>query len=242
MVKSSYFGFTGYNATMKDNAGKASASNGNPFQGKILGIYKPVGMTSHDVIDAVRRRTGIKKVGHAGTLDPFARGVLVVGVGREATRQLGTLSKLEKEYIARLKLGWNSTTDDIEGEIEEIKDCVIASREEIKSVVATFEGEITQVPPRYSAIKIAGQTAYKRARQGEVVEMPERQVFIHEIEVLEYEWAYLTIRTVTSSGTYIRALARDIGAKLRTGAYLEELERIRVGTYTKDACRKIEEL
>ena len=214
----------------------------SPHKGKIIAVYKPAGMTSHDVIDAVRRRTGIQKVGHAGTLDPFAQGVLVVGVGREATRQLVQFVKLEKEYVAKMKLGWNSTTDDIEGEKKEIKVSRIPGREGIETVLATFQGEITQVPPRYSAIKISGRPAYKRARKGEEIEMPERTVFIHEIEILDYEWPYLVIRTVTSSGTYIRALARDIGAKLHTGAYLEELERTRVGTYGAETCKQIGEL
>jgi tRNA pseudouridine55 synthase len=227
---------------MMEKTRKELPSNGSPFPGKIIAIYKPAGMTSHDVIDEIRRRTGIKKVGHAGTLDPFAQGVLVVGIGREATRQLGTLSKLDKEYIAKLKFGWNSTTDDVEGKKEEIQVSRIPSREEIESVVSSFQGEITQVPPRYSAIKIAGQTAYKRARKGEEIEMPERTVVIHEIEILEYEWPYLKIRTLTSSGTYIRALARDIGAKLGTGAYLEELMRTRVGTYTIEACLQLSEI
>jgi len=213
--------------------------NGNPLKGKIIAVYKPPGMTSHDVIDEIRRRTGIRKVGHAGTLDPFARGVLVVGIGREATRQLGKFVKLEKEYVAKMKLGWRSTTDDVEGEKEEIKVNRIPSREEIESVPATFQGEITQLPPRYSAIKISGQAAYKRVRKGEEIEMPERTVVIKELEILDFEWPYLTIRTVTSSGAYIRALARDIGDKLNTGAYLEELERTRVGTYTVEACMEL---
>jgi len=214
----------------------------SPLKGKIIAVYKPPGMTSHDVIDEIRRRTGIKKVGHAGTLDPFARGVLVVGVGREATRQLGRFLKLEKEYVAKMKLGWNSTTDDVEGEKKEIKVSRIPSREEIESVLATFQGEITQVPPRYSAIKISGQAAYKRVRKGEEIEMPSRTVVIKELEILDFEWPYLTIRTVTSSGAYIRALARDIGAKLNTGAYLEELERTRVGVYSAETCKQIREL
>jgi len=219
-----------------------SGADESPLHGKIVAVYKPPGMTSHDVIDEIRRRTGIKKVGHAGTLDPFARGVLVVGIGREATRQLGRFAKLEKEYIAKIKLGWNSTTDDVEGEKQEIKVSRIPSREEIESVLATFQGEITQVPPRYSAIKISGQAAYKRVRKGEEVEMPERTVVIKEMAILDFEWPTLIIRTVTSAGTYIRALARDIGIKLRTGAYLEELERTRVGAYSAESCRQIAEL
>lgn len=212
------------------------------YEGTIFSVYKPPGMTSHDVVGAVRRRTGVKKVGHAGTLDPFARGVLIVGVGREATRQLGQLAKLEKEYVARLKLGWTSTTDDVEGEKEETRVSGIPGRQDVESVLATFQGRIRQIPPRYSAIKIAGQPAYKRVRNGEEVEMPERIVNIKEIVILEYEWPTLTLRTVTSSGTYIRALARDIGAKLSTGAYLEELERTRVGNYTANTCKTIGEL
>ncbi len=219
-----------------------SGADESPLHGKIVAVYKPAGMTSHDVIDAIRRRTGIKKVGHAGTLDPFAQGVLVVGVGREATRQLGRFVKREKEYRAKIKLGWNSTTDDVEGEKEEVQVSQIPSRQEIETVLASFQGEITQVPPRYSAIKISGRPAYKRVRSGEEVEMSARTVFIHELEILAYTWPTLTIRTVTSSGTYIRALARDIGEKLHTGAYLEELERTRVGSYNLESCKQITDI
>jgi len=205
----------------------------------VLNINKPKGITSHDVVDEVRRQTGEKRVGHAGTLDPFATGVLVVAVGREDTKKLTEITKnTKKEYVATLKLGKTSTTGDPEGQISPTlrSDPDFLRRgyphvSEIKDTLKSFMGEIEQTPPPYSAIKVKGVPAYKLKRMGKNVVLPSRKVQIHEIEVLKYSPPLLKIRVVCSAGTYIRSLAKDIGEMLGTGAYLTELERTRVGDF-----------
>jgi tRNA pseudouridine55 synthase len=200
----------------------------------IFAVYKPKGLTSHDIIDEIRKITGIRKVGHAGTLDPLARGVLVVGVGREATKKLSEIVAKEKEYAAIIKLGEESETDDEEGR-KIVKDVKLAVNVEIiKNVVKRFVGKIMQVPPVYSALKIKGKPAHRRVRSGEDINLKPREVEIKEIEVIEYEWPFLKIRVITGPGVYIRALARDIGKKLGVGGYLYDLERIRVGKFKKE--------
>lgn len=208
-----------------------------------LNVNKPKGITSHDVVDEVRKVTGEKKVGHAGTLDPFAEGVLVVGVGRESTKKLGNITKdSEKEYIAVMELGKISSTGDLEGETREINTDFDVRESEIREVLTDFEGRIKQLPPRYSAVKIAGEPAYRKARRGDDFEVPEREVYIREIELLAYNHPYLKIRVVCGSGTYIRSLAEDIGEKLKTGAYLTELTRVRVGDFKIEDSKTLEEL
>ena len=212
----------------------------------ILNINKPTGITSHDVVDKVRKITGERRVGHAGTLDPFAEGVLVVGVGRESTKQLGDISKnSEKEYIATLELGKTSTTGDPEGDIQNTgsKGFVNGIKQnQIVQALKQFKGEIEQVPPAYSAIKIGGEPAYKKARRGEKFILPKRKVRIYEIKLLEWKPPFLKIRVVCSSGTYIRTLAEDIGKVLSTGAYLTKLLRTRVGSFNIAESKTIEEL
>lgn len=205
----------------------------------ILAVYKPKGPTSHDVIDQLRRRTGVKKIGHAGTLDPLASGVLVVGIGREATKKLGEVVKKEKEYIAKIKLGETSTTDDEEGEKKKIQISKKPNYKKVEEAVSKFEGEILQTPPIYSAVKVKGTEAYKLARKGQIPKLEPRRVEIKEIEILKYEWPYLKLRVVTGPGVYIRALARDIGQALKTGGYLADLERTRVGDFTLDQTLKV---
>jgi tRNA pseudouridine55 synthase len=198
----------------------------------IFPIYKPKGPTSHDIVDQVRRVTGVKKVGHAGTLDPLAEGVLVVAVGREATKQISSIVKTEKEYIAEIKLGETSTTDDEEGEKNETPNSKIQiPKETIVEALKGFVGEIEQIPPIYSAIKVKGKSAYKYARKGEDLKLEPRNVLIKEIQVLKYEWPILELRVVSGSGVYIRSLARDVGEKLGVGGYLASLKRTRVGEY-----------
>lgn len=197
----------------------------------ILNVHKPCGITSHDVVDHIRKMTGEKRVGHAGTLDPFASGVLIIGVGRESTKQLGKLTiATDKEYEAELSLGKTSTTGDPEGVIidhhaREIKE------DEIEKILELFRGEIEQRPHRFSAIKVNGTRAYALARQGKKVELPLRKVTIYALELLHFAYPTMTIRVVCSSGTYIRSLAEDIGTKLETGAYLTKLTRTRIGRY-----------
>lgn len=181
----------------------------------------------------MRQIMGEKRVGHAGTLDPFAEGVLIVGVGRESTRKLGEITKnTEKEYIATIELGKVSTTGDPTGTIKDVGRSMDVRRQYIEMVLEKFKGEIEQTPPIYSAIKIKGTPAYKRARRGEKVAMPRKKVKIFEIELLEYNYPFLKIRVVCSSGTYIRSLAEDIGKVLGTHAYLKSLTRTRVGKFT----------
>jgi tRNA pseudouridine55 synthase len=197
-------------------------------------IWKPIGPTSHDIVDAVRKITGIKKVGHAGTLDPFAEGVLVLGIGREATRQLSTIVAKEKEYIATLRFGATSTTGDTEGEIEEQNVEKMPKETDVKKVLQQCVGNIMQTPPTYSAVKIDGVPAHRRVRRGEDVVMKARPVVIHDIALLSFTWPEARIRVVTGPGVYIRSLARDVGDALGVGAYLTGLIRTRVGPFSKD--------
>ncbi len=197
----------------------------------IYNIYKPPGPTSHDVVDQIRKLSGEKRVGHAGTLDPFAEGVLVVAVGREYTKKLGQFLKQDKVYQATIKLGAESDTGDLTGKISETKNSPKPSQKQIEEVLKKFLGEIEQIPPAFSAIKIKGQKAYELARKGIAPDLKPRQVKIYSLKILKYRWPYLEIATKVSSGTYIRSLARDIGQALQTGGYLEKLIRTKVGRF-----------
>ncbi len=198
----------------------------------IVAINKPFGVTSHDVIYQVRRITKIKKVGHAGTLDPAATGVLVVAIGRESTKKLTQLIQHDKEYRAEITLGAISSTDDQEGEITPAKnesDGLDAKK--ITQIVGSYVGTLMQVPPQYSAIKMKGKKAYELARKGIQVTMDPREVVIHSIKVVDFSWPKLTIDVDCGKGVYIRSLARDIGKDLGVGGYLSALTRTRVGDY-----------
>lgn len=201
----------------------------------ILNLHKPSGITSHTVISILRNITGEKRIGHAGTLDPFASGVLVVAITRAYTKQLGEISiDTEKEYIATLELGKVSSTGDSEGEIttlhhaEQVQGLEI---ENIRAVLNSFLGKSFQTPPQYSAVKVKGKTAYKLVRKGISVELPEREICIHDIELLDFALPACTFRVRCSSGTYIRALGSDIGKKLGLGAYVSKLIRTKVGDF-----------
>lgn len=211
----------------------------------ILLVDKPAGWTSFDVVAKIRGKIkhsylekGVKptkrqlKVGHAGTLDPFATGLLIILLG-DATKKAGEFLKLDKVYEAEIILGQTSTTGDPEGELTTVERAqgLSLSKEEAETVLKRFTGEIRQRPPIFSAIKINGQRAYKLARDGKEVEIPERTVTIHSIELLEYDYPLLKIRTNVGSGTYIRSLAVDIGTALGTGAYCRELRRLQVGAW-----------
>lgn len=209
----------------------------------ILVVNKPSGMTSHDVVDAVRRTTGKRRVGHAGTLDPFATGVLVVGVGREATKVLGSISaKTEKQYRATVRLGAISDTDDRDGVILECDDVRKPKKIEVEVALRSFLGSIKQVPPQYSAIKVGGVRSYKTARKGKRVELGSRDITIHSIDLRKYSWPLVEIDVTCSSGTYIRSIARDLGEKLGCGACLDALERTAVGLYTIKQAHTLEEI
>lgn len=207
--------------------------------GSIIGVHKPVGPTSHDMIDKLRRITGIKKIGHAGTLDPLASGVLVVAVGREATKRISEFVDTDKEYVAEITLGMTSSTDDEQGEKTIVEVDVIPNIKSVESAISSFIGHINQTPPIYSAIKVQGKPAHRRVRQGQDIELKPRKVVIHSIELLDYSWQVLRIKVTTGKGVYIRSLARDIGKSLGTGGYLSALERTRVGEFDLDKCVRI---
>lgn len=208
-------------------------------------VDKAPGMTSHDVVARVRRLAGTRKVGHAGTLDPMATGVLVLGVDR-ATRLLGHLMLTEKAYDATVRLGVTTTTDDAEGEV--VAEAA-ASFHQPGLVAAEFEeqvGDIMQVPTAVSAIKVDGKRAYARVRDGEQVELKARPVTIHSLEVLDQrvvgDWLDVDISVRCSSGTYIRAIARDVGAALGVGGHLTALRRTAVGSFDLSVARTLEQL
>ena len=212
----------------------------------ILNIKKPKGISSHGVVGRIRKITGEKRVGHGGTLDPFAEGVLVIGVGRESTKKLGVILKgTDKEYLATIELGRTSTTGDSEGELRRaVEEEVVLQikRETIEKALLKFRGEILQTPPIYSALKVQGQPAYRLARAGKNFVLPERKVRIKELEILEFVPPRLKLKVVVSSGTYIRTLAEDIGRALGVGAYLKELLRTRVGQFKVEESKTLEEL
>jgi tRNA pseudouridine55 synthase len=210
-------------------------------------VDKPGGMTSHDVVARIRRLAGTRRVGHAGTLDPMATGVLVVGVDK-ATRLLGYLALTEKRYDATIRLGQSTSTDDAEGELTATASAKDVSEQAIIQAVETLTGEIQQVPPAVSAIKVDGQRAYKLTRAGAAPELKPRPVTVYEFTVTgirpvaggDLTDVDATVRC--SSGTYIRALARDLGDKLGTGGHLTALRRTRVGGYALDAAQTLDQL
>ena len=215
----------------------------------LLLIDKPKGITSHDVVDKIRKITGERKVGHGGTLDPNATGLLIIGVTRKGTKQLGEYTKgKDKEYIAEVFLGEERDTGDVEGEVvaripHMVRDSQITKSlrddksgleslpdlSSVKEVLDIFVGEQEQKPPNHSAIKIKGKKAYELARAGKSLSLGPRNITIYSIELLEYDFPILKIKSKVSSGTYIRSLARDIGRELGTYGYLKELRRIKVG-------------
>lgn len=208
----------------------------------MLLIDKPKGMTSHDVIDVVRHATGEKRVGHAGTLDPNATGLLIVGVGREETRKLETLTKnTRKTYIAEIFLGEERDTDDSEGKVT-FKSDIAAESQEVERVVGEFVGKQTQNPPSYSAVKIKGKKAYELARKGQEVKLKPREIVVYSAKILNYSYPLLTAQFDVSSGTYIRSLARDIGRKLGTYGFLKELRRTKIGKFSVEEALSLEEI
>jgi len=214
-------------------------------------VAKSGGMTSHDVVARIRKLAGTRRVGHAGTLDPMATGVLVIGV-EKATRLLGYLALSEKEYSATIRLGQSTVTDDAEGEplpsaagaaerVGRIDEATLAA------ALAAFIGEVMQVPPKVSAIKVNGQRAYRLTRLGAAPELTARPVTIHRLELLGWRQAGhgladIDVAVTCSSGTYIRAIARDLGAALGTGGHLTVLRRTRVGPYEIEAAKTLDQL
>jgi tRNA pseudouridine55 synthase len=210
-----------------------------PIPHGIIAINKPVGPTSHRMINLVRRASNEKRVGHAGTLDPLASGVLVVGIGREFTKQLDSFVLAEKAYEAEFTLGVTSSTDDEQGDKVFKRDYKQPTVEEVERALQLFVGTIWQIPPQFSAIKINGQKAYDLARKGRVANMEPREREVKAIEVLEYAWPKLKLKITTGKGVYIRSLARDLGDALGTGAYMSALKRTRVGQFGLEDCVKL---
>ena len=204
-------------------------------------VDKPPGLTSHDVVARVRRLAGTRKVGHAGTLDPMATGVLVLGVDR-ATRLLGHLMLTEKVYDATIRLGVATTTDDAEGEVVSTHATDDVDADVVRTELARFVGDIEQVPTAVSAIKVDGKRAYARVRDGEQVELKARPVTIHELVVHDVSLPDVTVSVRCSSGTYIRAIARDLGAALGVGGHLTALRRTAVGAFDLSVARTLEAL
>ena len=211
----------------------------------IVVVDKPAGLTSHDVVARLRRFFGTRKVGHAGTLDPMATGVLVAGIER-GTKLLAHLVADDKVYETTIRLGQSTTTDDAEGDVVETNDASQVSEEAIRAEVANLTGEIMQVPSKVSAIKIDGRRAHELVRAGEDVDIPARPVTIHAFELGEIRRHDGVIdvdaRVHCSTGTYIRSLGRDLGAALGVGGHLIALRRHRVGSFTLDDARTLEEL
>ncbi|WP_148614550.1 tRNA pseudouridine(55) synthase TruB [Nocardioides rubriscoriae] len=207
-------------------------------------VDKPGGITSHDVVARVRRLAGTRKVGHAGTLDPMATGVLVLGVDR-ATRLLGHLMVTEKQYDATIRLGVTTTTDDAEGEVVATAaagDLAAVTEERVRAALTSYVGEIAQVPTAVSAIKVDGKRAYQRVRDGEEVDLPARRVTVHDLAVHAVEGDLVRVSVRCSSGTYIRAIARDVGRDLGVGGHLTALRRTAVGAFDLASARTLEEL
>lgn len=212
-------------------------------------INKDIGPTSHDIVNKLRRITGIKKIGHAGTLDPAASGVLVMAIGRGATKQIDTIVKKDKEYIAEFTLGFITDTYDGESAEQEYFDFLdrllfskfkkkrrerllqSLNKERIEKVVKKFIGKQKQIPPMYSAKKVGGKKLYELARAGKKIKRKASNIEIYNIEILDFAWPKLKLRIECSTGTYIRSLARDMGRRLGCGAYMSVLQRTRVGEF-----------
>ena len=208
-------------------------------------VDKPAGMTSHDVVGRCRRIFGTRRVGHAGTLDPMATGVLVIGIER-ATKILGLVTETSKSYAATVRLGQSTSTEDAEGELLHQVSAQNVTDEAIEAAIAALRGDIAQIPSAVSAIKVDGQRAYRLAREGRTVELAARPVRIDRFEVLavrrDGELVDVDVEVDCSSGTYIRALARDIGAALEVGGHLTSLRRTRVGRFGVDQARSLDDL
>lgn len=200
-----------------------------PTEGVVL-VDKPVGPTSHDVVALIRRETGVQRVGHAGTLDPFAHGLLIILIGRQTTKRQSEFLGMDKTYETTLVFGATSDTDDCTGQLTPVT-CDPIPLSLITEQVSTFVGTHDQLPSLYSAKKIGGKKAYALMRAGVIPTLTPKEVTFHTIEILSYNWPELTMRLTVSSGTYIRAFARDLGASLHCPAYLKTLQRTRIGPF-----------
>lgn len=204
-------------------------------------VDKPKGITSFDVVKIARKKVGVRKIGHAGNLDPHATGLLILGIGR-ATRFIPFIMDLDKEYVATIQLGILTDTLDVTGEEIDRKPVPEFTEQELKNVLRNFLGEIEQVPPSYSAIRIKGQRLYDLAREGVYITPKAKRVTIYNLEILDIRDSEIDLRVVCSKGTYIRALARDIGEKLGTYGIVKELRRTKIGPFKIEEAIKPEEI
>ena len=215
--------------------------SGNPPSGILL-IDKPTGITSHDVVYQVRNKTGVRKVGHTGTLDPLATGLLIILVGREFTRRQSEFLKQDKEYLCKIQLGLETDSYDVDGQItKEVswKELEKISQLDLEKVLDKFKGEIIQIVPAFSAVKVKGQKLYEKARRGEIDknDLPSRKVNIKELELIDFkkdeesQTIFFNIKVACSSGTYIRSIAHDVGQELGVGATVSELRRTKIGEF-----------
>ena len=211
-------------------------------EGAILPVDKPEGCSSFDVVEAVRDGTGVQKVGHAGTLDPLASGLLLILVARPATRLQAACMHLPKTYEATLRLGETTPSHDTETDVVERADPTDITRHDLEAVFDEFVGLLNQVPPMYSAVKIDGERLYEKARRGETVDRPPRQVRVDRFEILEWSPPDCSTRIECSKGTYIRALARDVGEELGVGAHLTALRRTAIGPFAVEDSWSLEGL
>lgn len=216
------------------------------ISGELIGIDKPLGWTSFDVVKrirgAIQRRLHVRKfkVGHAGTLDPLATGVLIICTGR-ATRRIEEIQNGNKEYVATIRLGATTPSFDLETAIDKEYPWEHITREKVEAILPDFTGKIMQVPPVFSAVKVDGKRAYNLARKGKDVSLKAKPLEISEMELIDFSLPEMTIRIVCSKGTYIRAIARDLGVALCSGAHLVALRRTRVGGMSVDSCLSVDQ-
>lgn len=214
----------------------------SPEDGAVFLVDKPEGSTSFDVVEAVREGTGVGKVGHAGTLDPMASGLLILLVARTATRLQEAFMHLPKAYVGTMRLGQRTPSLDQETDVVEEVDPSHLTRDDLEAIRPEFAGSIQQIPPMYSAVKVDGERLYKKARRGETVDRPPREVQIDDLEFLEWAPPDLRFRVECSKGTYVRSLARDVGEALDVGGHLVALRRTAIGPYHVDSAWPLDTL
>lgn len=209
--------------------------------GQLLLLNKPLGWTSFDVVNKLRYKLKIKKIGHAGTLDPLATGLLIICTGK-MTKRIEEFMGLEKEYTGIFVIGQTTPSYDLETEVSDPVDISVVTEESILNAVKSLTGTISQLPPAHSAIKIGGKRAYKFARQGKEVELKPREVVVSEFEITSFSLPMITFRIVCSKGTYIRSLAHDLGESLGVGAYLSQLCRTRIGNFKLEDALSVDDV
>jgi tRNA pseudouridine55 synthase len=216
-------------------------AQGNQSKDGLMFIAKPTNMTSHDVVDLVRKKLKIRRVGHAGTLDPLAEGLLIILVG-SYTKLFSKFANFDKEYLGVLKLGETTTTGDCEGKLLKSKGCSGISEERIREIFSKFQGPIEQIPPMVSAVRIGGKRLYDLARRGIVVERQPRKINIHSLEILKINPPLIEFHVRCSKGTYIRKLAEDIGESLGCGAHMIKIKRLSIGPFKLDKAIELNDI